>query len=79
MRATRAMLDTNPLLTNLKFRSIVSAKMTWAVMTIAADADVVSVVEAVAVKDVAPLRMAIVVIDVDMEWTTATLRVEDHL
>lgn len=73
------MLDTNHLLTNLKFRSIVSAKMTWAEMTIAEDADVVSVVEAVVVKDVAPLRMAVVVTDVDKEWTTATLRVEDHL
>ena len=73
------MLDTNPLLTNLKFRSIVSAKMTWAEMTIAVDADAVSVVEAVVVKDVALLRMAAVVTDVDREWTTATLRVEDHL
>ena len=73
------MLDTNHLLTNLKFRSIVSAKMIWAEMTIAEDADVVSVVEAVVVKDVAPLRMAVVVTDVDKEWTTATLRVEDHL
>ena len=73
------MLDTNHLLTNLKFRSIVSAKMTWAEMTIAADADAVLVVEAVVVKDVAPLRMAVVVTDVDKEWTTATLRVEDHL
>ena len=73
------MLDTNPLLTNLKFRSIVSAKMTWVEMTIAVDADAVSVVEAVVVKDVALLRMAVVVTDVDREWTTATLRVEDHL
>lgn len=73
------MLDTSLLLTNLKFRSIVSAKMIWAVMTIVADADVDSVVVVVVVKDVVPLRTVAVVTDVDKAWTTVAHRVKDHL
>ena len=73
------MLVTNLLLTNLKCRSIVSAKMTWAVMTIVADAEDASVVEAVVVRDVVHLKMAAVVTEEDKAWTTATLKAEDHL
>ena len=72
------MLDTNPRLTNLKFRSIVSARMTWVVMTIVVDAAVASVVEAVVEMDVAPLRTVVVVTDVDQAWITAALKEDVH-
>ena len=73
------MSDTNLLLTNLKCRSIVSAKMTWAVMTIVVDADVASVDVAVVVRDVGLLGTAAVVTDVDRAWTTAALKAKEDL
>ena len=66
---TQLTLVTNLLLTNLKFRSTVSARMTMAAMTTAEDADVVVIKETGAIADkvvveaveVVPKEMAMLV------------------